>query len=141
MTMHWIPCDAGARISSARKSLTLVRVGPGDDGVAERPEEAVAVVAVQALPGAACPAKARSGCRRKVGAGDFLLPVDAVGVARQAMHAGLAAQGDGGGSRNSTLRPPRPSPRTVTVVSPPDSSTQGARRAGRGGGLAARCRP
>ena len=28
-------------------------------------------------------------------------------------------------SRNSTLRPPRPVPRTVTVVSPPDSSTQG----------------
>ena len=28
-------------------------------------------------------------------------------------------------SKNSTLRPPRPSPRTVTVVSPPDSSTQG----------------
>jgi len=29
-------------------------------------------------------------------------------------------------SKNSTLRPPRPRPRTVTVVSPPDSSTQGA---------------
>ena len=29
-------------------------------------------------------------------------------------------------SRNSALRPPRPLPRTVTVVSPPDSSTQGA---------------
>ena len=28
-------------------------------------------------------------------------------------------------SRNSTLRPPRPRPRTVTVVSPPDSSTHG----------------
>ena len=28
-------------------------------------------------------------------------------------------------SRNSTLRPPRPLPRTVTVVSPPESSTQG----------------
>src|SRR5690554_6796114 len=28
-------------------------------------------------------------------------------------------------SRNSTLRPPRPSPRTVTVVSPPESSTHG----------------
>ena len=29
-------------------------------------------------------------------------------------------------SRHSTLRPPRPLPRRVTVVSPPDSSTQGA---------------
>ena len=28
-------------------------------------------------------------------------------------------------NRYSTLRPPRPAPRTVTVVSPPDSSTQG----------------
>ncbi len=28
-------------------------------------------------------------------------------------------------SRNSTLRPPRPLPFSVTVVSPPDSSTQG----------------
>ena len=26
---------------------------------------------------------------------------------------------------NSALRPPRPLPRTVTVVSPPDSSTHG----------------
>ena len=29
-------------------------------------------------------------------------------------------------SRNSALRPPRPCPRTVTVVSPPEISTQGA---------------
>ena len=29
-------------------------------------------------------------------------------------------------SRNSALRPPRPPPRTVTVVSPPDSSTAGS---------------
>ena len=32
---------------------------------------------------------------------------------------------DARASRNSTLRPPRPSPFRVTVVSPPDSSTQG----------------
>src|SRR3954447_19711922 len=31
-------------------------------------------------------------------------------------------------SRNSTLRPPRPLPRTVTVVSPPESRTQGGGR-------------
>ncbi len=35
-------------------------------------------------------------------------------------------------SRNSALRPPRPAPRTVTVVSPPDNRTQGVRVAAAG---------
>ncbi len=38
---------------------------------------------------------------------------------------GCASSATASASRNSALRPPRPPPRTVTVVSPPESSAQG----------------
>ena len=67
-------------------------------------------------------------------AGIVLAAVDAVGVAGEREDAGQRRRARAARpSRNSALRPPRPLPRTVTVVSPPESSTAGGRQpAGRG---------
>ena len=87
---------------------------PGDDLVAERLEEAVAVVvgerALALIPRRgstrqACPAST-------IGAGDLFGPVHAVGVGRPARRRPASRPARRREtSRNSTLRPPRPLPR------------------------------
>ena len=121
----WI---GGRRCTMARKSFTLVSVGPvttESPSASKKPWPSLSSRRSRGLHAL------RPGARQRVGrqqrAGDLFLAVDAVGVAGQRMDAGLAVSATPSDSRNSTLRPPRPVPRRVTVVSPPDSSTHGAR--------------
>jgi len=75
------------------------------------------------------PMRAR-GVRRHERSGNFFLAVDpsvspAIAWMRACPSSAIASD-----NRYSTLRPPRPAPRTVTVVSPPDNKMQGRGKAG-----------
>ena len=111
----------------ARKSLTLVRVGPVIDLVAQSVEQAVAVVVgkARARVDAEC-ARPGKGVRAHDRAGGGAGAVDAVGVARQRPDMRQPVQRDGEAEQELDVAPAAPPPRTVTVVSPPESSTQGA---------------
>ena len=112
----------------ARKSLTLVRVGPGDDRVAERLEQRVGVVVgerARAGRGRARRARARvSGVTSAPAAG--LAAVDAVGVAGQRPDAGQRRRAPPRG-RAGTRRCARPGP--CRAPSPWSRRPTGARRA------------
>ena len=103
-------CARRYKISIARKSLTLVCVGPVTTQVADRVEVAVGVVAVEVvgqLQARACGARQRVG--RDEGAGVVLDAVDAVGVGRQRPHVRPAPCSARARPRqNSPARPPRP---------------------------------
>src|SRR5439155_22806451 len=76
----------------------IVDVGerwPGHDGVAERFEEAVAVVVVEALLGLdTLGPGAREAIGREICAGDIFHTVDAVGISRHRVNARTAIQRD-----------------------------------------------
>ena len=55
----------------------------------------------------------------------ILAAVNAVSVGCDCRYAFFAAERQRKASRNSAFRPPRPLPRTVTVVSPPEIMAQG----------------
>ena len=67
----------------------------------------------------------RQGIGSDNGAGSLFGAVHAIGVGRQRVRVRQTFSSIARDSRNSTLRPPRPWPRTVTVVSPPEIKTQG----------------
>ena len=107
----------------ARKSLTLVSVGPVDHRIAERAEETVGVVVLKRVLW--LQSKGSRACQRigsEAGAGDFLLTIDAVRVGGKRVDAHVTVERDRERQQDLTLRPPRPLPRTVTVVSPPEAT-------------------
>ena len=114
--------------STARKSLTFVRVGPvttWSPSAAKKPCASLrASAAAGSTPRAARP---RERVRRRQRAGDLGGAVDPVGVAREppdARRAAPARPRARGRTRRSARR--RRSPRRVTVHSPPESSSTGA---------------
>ena len=125
---HLALVGAGLQTSIARKSLTLVKVGPGTTRSPSALEEVVGVVAVEEV---ARLQAVRRGPRQRVGrddrAGVVLDAVDAVGVGGEHVHVGLALQRDARSRAGTRWRGRRGPPLlfTVTVVSPPDSTTQG----------------
>ncbi len=135
-------------IRIARKSLTLVQRRAGDrpdrPGARNKP---MAVIVGQRCAGASRPraVRARQSVGRDDRAGGVAAAVDAVGVAGDGGNPAAPSSATARASRNSPLRPPLPLPRMVTVVSPPEISTQGAgagcRRAQRPGRDAAMARP
>ena len=117
-------------------SAEIIDVGQGragDDRVAERREEAVAVVVGERSRGLDPRAAARASVSGTTIARHCPRAVDPVGIAGDRPTPGSPWSATASASRNSALRPPRPPPRTVTVVSPPESSTQGGGRAARAG--------
>jgi hypothetical protein len=132
----------GCSIRMALKSFTLVRVGPV---TTRSPREEntpwASLSASRARKSIPAARGARQRVRQQQRAGIVFRAVDAVGVAGNGMDAGMAIQRQRQAEQEFGLRPPRPLPFTVTVVSPPESSTQGLPAARRGRHRTARCRP
>jgi hypothetical protein len=111
--------------------LTLVRVGPVTRASPRAVEKPVTRRCRRGVRRAACmPQRPGTGqtCpgRAKAPATSSSPSTPSVSPATAWTCRDAPARATARASRNSTLRPPRPLPRTVTVVSPPESRTQGA---------------
>ena len=123
-------------MAMARKSLTLVKVGPVTIWVpkaANRPWPSLPPTAARSRPTARACAPASGGSSAPATSAAPSTPSVSQASAGSRPAIGALIEGQPNANRNSTLRPPTPSPRTVTV-SPPDNNTTGARRWPRPGG-------
>ena len=116
-----------SRTRMARKSLTLVRVGPVTTRSPSGSEKSVAVILRSASRDRDPAGRgARDACPGRQSLRHCLRFHRCRRCRRPAPQMpGEPSRCAASASRNSLLRPPRPRPRTVTVVSPPDNSTAG----------------
>src|SRR3954452_7336526 len=123
-----VAAASGPAIRIARKSLTLVRVGPvtiWSPSASKKPCPSLSASRSFArTPFWA--ARARVSGVMSAPATSSAPSTPSVSPAT-AKTPGRPSNSTASDSRNSTLRPPRPPPRTVTVVSPPEISTHGGR--------------
>src|SRR5437899_7610136 len=97
-----------------------------DHRIAERFEKSMSVIVGEALARTyILRPRALERVRRDNRAGDLFLSVDAVGVAGNRINAFAPFERNRQRQQKFDVAPPRPLPRTVTVVSPPDNSTHG----------------
>ena len=116
-----------ASMRMARKSLTLVRVAPVTieaPSALKKPWPSLSARACAGLMRAQARAQR---LRADAGAGDVLGAVHAIVSAIRAWMRGWSRSAMPATAGIRHCVPPLPWPRTVTVVSPPDSSTQGGR--------------
>ena len=124
-------CRSIDRTRMARKSLTLVSVGPVTTRSPSAGEEPIAIIVGQACALASTPE--RGGAGEAVGRRAARRHCPRCRRCRRCRRRAprcpdAPSSATASASRNSALRPPRPWPRTVTVVSPPESSTRGRRQ-------------